>query len=57
MVLMLLLLLVPSACGFHMPPEWSEVIQSLCAEANNLVPPPNVQIYYGRHAAQMQVSY
>ena len=51
---MLLLLLASSVFGYQIPPEWRDVIQSLCA---NAVPPSSVQICYGRHVPQMQVSY
>lgn len=54
---LMLFLLFASSVGFPLPPEWREVIQTLCAEANNAVPSSSVQVHYGKHLAQMKVSY
>ena len=50
----LFVLFTSSAIGIGIPPEWREVIQNLCSESNH--PPCSLQICYGRHDDQMQVS-
>ena len=50
----LFVLCTSSAIGIGIPPEWREVIQNLCSETNH--PPCSLQICYGRHDDQMQVS-
>ena len=57
---LLLLALISTACCFQVPPEWSDVIRSICLEAENGIyphPSTDAQRLYGRSSMPVQVCH